>query len=344
MMAGQRVDVVVDAAALVERFGPASFDVVLTTEMLEHVRNWPVVISNLKQVLRPGGVLLVTTRSIGFHYHGWPYDFWRYEPEDMRVIFGDMDIEVLESDPEAPGVFMLARQRVPFSESRAGRRAVLDGPRPPGSPGDRAAGPHVPAPSLARAAGKDKPADGRDRGQTRAELRDRAGLGGVAAGRAGRHQASPAPELAQMRTIQQRKADVLAALERNADLWLATASPTGRPHLVAVSAWFHDPDFLIATVGSSRTARNLDATEIARLALGAPDDVIVIDARLTASMPVTAAEADLLAGFATAVGWSPVEEPGNWRFFRLVPTRIQAYRGYGELEGRDVFSDGRWLA
>jgi hypothetical protein len=147
-----------------------------------------------------------------------------------------------------------------------------------------------------------------------------------------------------MRTIQQRKADVLAALGRNADLWLATASPTGRPHLVAVSAWFHDPDFLIATVGSSRTARNLDATEIARLAVGAPDDVIVIDARLTASMPVTAAEADLLAGFATAVGWSPVEEPGNWRFFRLVPTRIQAYRGYGELEGRDVFSDGRWLA
>ena len=147
-----------------------------------------------------------------------------------------------------------------------------------------------------------------------------------------------------MRTIQQRKADVLAALERNRDLWLATASRSGRPHLVAVSAWWHDADFLVATVGSSRTARNLDATEIARLALGAPDDVIVIDARLTESLPVGAAEAPLQAGFAAAVGWSPVEEPGSWRFFRLAPTRIQAYRGYGELEGRDVFNDGRWLA
>jgi SAM-dependent methyltransferase len=117
IMAGRRVDVVVDGAALVDRFGPASFDVVLTTEMLEHVRDWQVVISNLKRVLRPGGVLLVTTRSIGFHYHGWPYDFWRYEPEDMRVIFADMDIDVLERDPEAPGVFMLARQRVPFAET-----------------------------------------------------------------------------------------------------------------------------------------------------------------------------------------------------------------------------------
>jgi hypothetical protein len=147
-----------------------------------------------------------------------------------------------------------------------------------------------------------------------------------------------------MRTSQQRKADVLAALERNKDLWIATASRSGRPHLVAVSAWWNSTDFLIATVGSSRTARNLDATAVARLALGAPDDVIVIDASLTESTPVADADGALQAGFAAAVGWSPLEEPGSWRFLRLAPSRIQAYRGYGELEGRDVFNDGRWLA
>jgi Pyridoxamine 5'-phosphate oxidase len=147
-----------------------------------------------------------------------------------------------------------------------------------------------------------------------------------------------------MRTTEQRKADVLATLERNADLWIATASRSGGPHLVAVSAWWHSPDFVIATVGSSRTARNLDATDVARLALGAPDDVIVVDARLTHSVPVGDADEPLQAGFAAAVGWSPIEEPGAWRFFRLAPTRIQAYRGYGELVGRDVFSDGRWRA
>ncbi|HEY7937624.1 MAG TPA: pyridoxamine 5'-phosphate oxidase family protein [Candidatus Limnocylindrales bacterium] len=147
-----------------------------------------------------------------------------------------------------------------------------------------------------------------------------------------------------MRPIQQRKADVLATFERNADLWIATASSSGRPHLVAVSAWWHDPDFLIATVGSSRTARNLDATGVARLGLGTPDDVIVIDARLTESLPVGSADATLHAGFEAAVGWSPTGEPGSWRFFRLMPARIQAYRGYAELDGRDVFADGRWLA
>lgn len=112
---GPRVDAVVDARDLIHRFGRASFDVVLSTEMLEHVRDWPTVVDNLKGVLRPDGILLITTRSIGFAYHGFPYDFWRYEPEDMRAIFGDMDIVALERDPASPGVFLLARQRSPVA-------------------------------------------------------------------------------------------------------------------------------------------------------------------------------------------------------------------------------------
>jgi SAM-dependent methyltransferase len=113
---GPRVDEVVDARDLVKRFGPASFDVVLSTEMLEHVRDWPTVVANLKGVLRPGGVLLITTRSIGFPYHGFPFDFWRYEPDDISAIFGDLDIAVIERDTASPGVFMLARQRSPVVE------------------------------------------------------------------------------------------------------------------------------------------------------------------------------------------------------------------------------------
>jgi SAM-dependent methyltransferase len=116
---GPRVDVVVDASRIVERFGPESFDVVITTEMLEHIRDWQTVVSNLKRVVRPGGLLLVTTRSIGFHYHGYPFDFWRYEPEDMRAIFADFEIVALERDTDAPGIFMLARKPPGFSENRA---------------------------------------------------------------------------------------------------------------------------------------------------------------------------------------------------------------------------------
>ncbi len=118
---GSGVDIVLDAQHLVEHFGNESFDLVVTTEMLEHVRDWQTVVSNLKRVLRPWGVLLLTTRSIGFPYHGYPFDFWRYEPDDMRAIFGDLEILTLERDAAAPGVFLLARKPVDFRERTIAR-------------------------------------------------------------------------------------------------------------------------------------------------------------------------------------------------------------------------------
>lgn len=146
-----------------------------------------------------------------------------------------------------------------------------------------------------------------------------------------------------MRDTKIRKADVLAALSRQKDLWIATADPAGRPHLIAVSAWWDGSGVVIATSGASRTARNLEAKRPARLALGSPEDVIVIDARSGDSRPVS--DSPELAGkFAAAVGWDPREAGEGWVFLRLDPERIQAYRGYDELEGRDVMRNSRWLA
>ncbi len=113
---GPGVDVVLDAADLVERFGRESFDVVLSLEVLEHVRDWRSVISSMKQVCRPGGMILMTTRSRGFEYHAHPSDFWRYETEDMRMIFSDCEILRLERDQQHPGVFVLVRKPEEFVE------------------------------------------------------------------------------------------------------------------------------------------------------------------------------------------------------------------------------------
>lgn len=105
---GPRVDEVCDVSKLVRRFGEASFDVVISTELVEHVRNWRDAFDQMKRVLRPGGLLVITTRSIGFHVHGYPFDFWRYEPDDMRSILADMRVERMERDSESPGVFVIA--------------------------------------------------------------------------------------------------------------------------------------------------------------------------------------------------------------------------------------------
>lgn len=107
---GPGVDQLCDAEGLIDRFGPSSFDLIICTEMLEHVLDWRAVVMNLKGVLAIDGALLLTTRSKGFRFHGYPADFWRFSLSDMRAIFSDMSIEALEPDsPESPGVMVFAR-------------------------------------------------------------------------------------------------------------------------------------------------------------------------------------------------------------------------------------------
>jgi SAM-dependent methyltransferase len=114
---GPGVDEICDAGDLVEHFGRDAFDVLICTELLEHVRDWRRVISNLKQVLTPAGMLLITTRSRGFGYHGHPFDFWRYEVADMERIFSDLEGLVVEKDRSMPGVFVIGRKPAGFQEN-----------------------------------------------------------------------------------------------------------------------------------------------------------------------------------------------------------------------------------
>ncbi len=113
--------------------------------------------------------------------------------------------------------------------------------------------------------------------------------------------------------------------------------------MIAVAFWWDGDLLVIATGHQSRTARNLDATSAARLATGSPDDAIMIDASVVDSVPARDADEALVDGFSGAVGWNPNEEAGDWRFYRLRPVQVQAYRGYGELEGRVIMRRSRWL-
>jgi SAM-dependent methyltransferase len=131
---GRGVDRVVSVSFLVDVFGSEAFDIVVSTEMLEHVQDWRWAVTQLKRVTVPGGRLVLTTRSPGFHHHGYPHDFWRFTEDDIRRIFSDMDDVSVRSDPSSPGVFVSARRPGDLIELDLSPVQVGASPLPPDSP------------------------------------------------------------------------------------------------------------------------------------------------------------------------------------------------------------------
>nr|WP_221376087.1 pyridoxamine 5'-phosphate oxidase family protein [Actinoplanes polyasparticus] len=144
------------------------------------------------------------------------------------------------------------------------------------------------------------------------------------------------------RSKQQRKADVLARLSAPvADAWVATARD-GEPYLVPLTlGWFRER-LLIATARKSPTGRNIAATGRARIGFGPTRDVILIEAALEATLPVTEAEAEG-AAYAEQNDWDPRTAGEAYVFLVLRPTRVQAWREENELADRELMRDGVWL-
>jgi SAM-dependent methyltransferase len=106
MRDGPGVDIVGTADAL--PFPDGAFDVVVSTEMLEHDPSPWLSLAEMRRVLRPGGHLLLTTRGNGFGEHHEPDDFWRFMPGSMPRLLELAGCEpvAMETDPEVPGVFV----------------------------------------------------------------------------------------------------------------------------------------------------------------------------------------------------------------------------------------------
>ncbi len=145
------------------------------------------------------------------------------------------------------------------------------------------------------------------------------------------------------RTLEQRKRDTLARLERDVDAWVATADSAGRtPYLIPLSFFWDGQTLLIATPGASPTGRNLQATGRVRLGIGPTRDVILIDGRAV-MLADEALPTETGDRFAARTGFDPRVLTDDYRFFRISPRRIQAWREANELDGRDLMRDGRWL-
>jgi hypothetical protein len=143
------------------------------------------------------------------------------------------------------------------------------------------------------------------------------------------------------RPLSVRKQDTLRRLQEDVDVWVATASTDGTPYLMPLSFLWDDKTLLLSTAGTNPTARNLQVNPTLHLTLGHTRDVIHIEATAQTLQPgdLSAAEGD---AFAAKAGFDPRPLPG-YLYFRVTPTKIQAWREVNELKDRLLLRDGTWL-
>ena len=144
-----------------------------------------------------------------------------------------------------------------------------------------------------------------------------------------------------MRSVSQRRSDVLRRLEADANVWIATASSDGLPHLVPLSLAWDGERVLVATPADTPTARNAATTGRLRASLDSADDVVIIDADAEV-VDFATAPADLVECYVGRVGWNPADEPGDWALLIASPRTIRAWNSVGEITGRTIMRNGEW--
>lgn len=104
------VDVISDIHHLTEAFEPGSFDFVICTDVLEHVRRPWIATRQLSEVIKPGGFLLLTT-PFNFHLHGNQSvrDYWRLSSEGLLQLLKE------EAGFERVEITAVGHKTFPFS-------------------------------------------------------------------------------------------------------------------------------------------------------------------------------------------------------------------------------------
>jgi len=74
----------------------ATYDVVLSAQVLEHIRDPRQYLEEVHRILKPGGQLILTTHGM-FHEHGCPDDFHRWTSHGLEVLLTSEGFTVLES-------------------------------------------------------------------------------------------------------------------------------------------------------------------------------------------------------------------------------------------------------
>lgn len=118
---GPGVDVIAQADAI--PMDDASFDCVLSSQVVEHVPDPHAAVREMHRLLRPGGVLLLSTHGVA-RYHPNPEDYWRWTHAGLERLVAEcgswQHISVRANGGPAAAVTYLAGVEATVAAERAG--------------------------------------------------------------------------------------------------------------------------------------------------------------------------------------------------------------------------------
>jgi ubiquinone/menaquinone biosynthesis C-methylase UbiE len=120
MQAGEGVDQVADIHDLPAEWS-GRFTGIVCLEVLEHVARPWLALPELRRVLQPGGLLVITT-LFAFPEHSYPEDYYRYSQSGLRLLLDDAGFSDIATEyaGEVPielndhGERGVARRRLPM--------------------------------------------------------------------------------------------------------------------------------------------------------------------------------------------------------------------------------------
>jgi SAM-dependent methyltransferase len=105
------IDIICDVSSM-KPIPDESFGLVLNLEALEHIAHPQKAIDEIYRVLRPEGLLILTT-VMHFRIHPSPKDYWRFTPDGIELLlryFKILDCTLEESLKKPKGIWVTARK------------------------------------------------------------------------------------------------------------------------------------------------------------------------------------------------------------------------------------------
>ncbi|WP_197497377.1 class I SAM-dependent methyltransferase [Mycobacterium sp. 852013-51886_SCH5428379] len=92
------LDLLVDLNEPLSSLQTSSFDVVLLSDVLEHIREPGLLMAEISRILKPGGRLLLNVPFI-YWIHEAPHDYYRYTSFALERFVNNSGLEVVELVP-----------------------------------------------------------------------------------------------------------------------------------------------------------------------------------------------------------------------------------------------------